>query len=52
MIAKLIVRGQSREEAMVRMKRALEECVIEGIKTTLPFHLRLMDDPQFRAGKV
>ena len=52
MIAKLIVRGQSREEAIVRMKRALEECVIEGIKTTLPFHLRLMDDPKFRAGKV
>ena len=51
MIAKLIVRGQSREEAIVRMKRALEEFVIEGIKTTIPFHLRLMEDPQFRAGK-
>ena len=51
MIAKLIVRGQSREEAIVRMKRALEEFVIEGIKTTIPFHLRLMDDPRFRAGK-
>ncbi|MEL6153053.1 MAG: acetyl-CoA carboxylase biotin carboxylase subunit, partial [Bacteroidota bacterium] len=51
MIAKLIVRGQSRQAAIVRMKRALEEFVIEGIKTTLPFHLRLMDDPNFQAGQ-
>jgi acetyl-CoA carboxylase biotin carboxylase subunit len=51
MIAKLIVRGQSREEAIVRMKRALEEFVIEGIKTTIPFHLRLMSDPKFRSGQ-
>ncbi len=51
MIAKLIVRGQSREEAIVRMKRALEEFVIEGIKTTIPFHLRLMSDAKFRAGE-
>ena len=51
MIAKLIVRGQSREEAMVRMKRALEEFVIEGIKTTIPFHLRLMRDAKFWAGQ-
>jgi acetyl-CoA carboxylase, biotin carboxylase subunit len=51
MIAKLIVSGQTREEVIVRMKRALEECVIEGIKTTIPFHIRLMEDPGFRAGK-
>ena len=51
MIAKLVVRGQSRDEAIVRMKRALEEFVIEGIQTTIPFHRRLMDDPQFRAGQ-
>jgi acetyl-CoA carboxylase biotin carboxylase subunit len=34
----------------VRMKRALGEFVIEGVKTTIPFHLKLMDDPQFQAG--
>lgn len=52
MIAKLIARGQTREEAIVRMKRALEEFVVEGIRTTIPFHLRLMDDKHFRAGKA
>jgi acetyl-CoA carboxylase biotin carboxylase subunit len=51
MIAKLIVSAQSREEAIVRMKRALQEFVIEGIKTTIPFHIRLMDDKGFRSGK-
>jgi acetyl-CoA carboxylase biotin carboxylase subunit len=50
MIAKIIVSGQSREEVMTRMKRALQECVIEGIKTTIPFHIRLMDDPGFKSG--
>jgi len=50
MIAKLIVTAQSREEVIVRMKRALGEFVIEGVKTTIPFHLKLMDDPQFKAG--
>jgi acetyl-CoA carboxylase biotin carboxylase subunit len=50
MIAKLIVSAQSREEAIVRMKRALQEFVIEGIKTTIPFHIRLMDDKGFRSG--
>jgi acetyl-CoA carboxylase, biotin carboxylase subunit len=51
LIAKLIVRGQSREEVMIRMKRALEEFVVEGIKTTIPFHLRLLNDAKFRSGK-
>nr|MDQ3394329.1 ATP-grasp domain-containing protein [Bacteroidota bacterium] len=51
MIAKLIVTGQSREEVIVRMKRALQEFVIEGIKTTIPFHIKLMDDKRFRSGK-
>jgi acetyl-CoA carboxylase biotin carboxylase subunit len=51
MIAKLIVSAQTREEAIVRMKRALEEFVIEGIKTTIPFHIKLMDDERFRSGK-
>jgi acetyl-CoA carboxylase, biotin carboxylase subunit len=50
MIAKIIVSGQSREEVMKRMKRALQECVIEGVKTTIPFHIRLMDDPGFKSG--
>jgi len=51
MIAKVIVSGQSREEVITRMKRALQEFVIEGIKTTIPFHIRLMDDPGFKSGK-
>lgn len=50
MIAKLIVSGQSREEVLTRMKRALQEFVIEGIKTTIPFHIKLMDDPGFKSG--
>jgi acetyl-CoA carboxylase, biotin carboxylase subunit len=51
MIAKVIVSGQSREEVLLRMKRALQEFVIEGIKTTIPFHIRLMDDEGFKSGK-
>lgn len=51
MIAKLIVSGQSREEVITRMKRALSEYVIEGVKTTIPFHLKLMDNQVFRSGK-
>ena len=51
MIAKLITTGQSREEVITRMKRALQEFVIEGIKTTIPFHIKLMDNPIFRSGK-
>jgi acetyl-CoA carboxylase biotin carboxylase subunit len=51
MIAKLIVSGQSREEVMVRMKRALQEFVIEGIKTTIPFHIKMMDNEIFKSGK-
>jgi len=50
MIAKLIVTGQSREEVITRMKRALQEFVIEGVKTTIPFHIKLMDDEQFKSG--
>lgn len=51
MIGKLIVSAQTREEAIIKMKRALGETVIEGIKTTIPFHLKLMDDPAFKSGK-
>jgi len=50
MIAKLITTAQTREEAIQKMKRALGEFYIEGIKTTIPFHLQLMDDPDFIAG--
>ncbi|MDF1694215.1 MAG: acetyl-CoA carboxylase biotin carboxylase subunit [Saprospiraceae bacterium] len=50
MIAKLIVRAQTREEAITKMERALDEFIIEGIKTTIPFHKRLMKDERFRTG--
>jgi acetyl-CoA carboxylase, biotin carboxylase subunit len=50
MIAKLIVSARSREEVLVRMKRALQEFFIDGVKTTIPFHLKLMDDEQFKSG--
>lgn len=50
MIAKLITTAQTREEAISKMKRALDEFVIEGIKTTIPFHRKLMDDPDYVAG--
>lgn len=50
MIAKLITTAQTREEAISKMKRALDEFVIEGIKTTIPFHRQLMDDPNYVAG--
>jgi len=51
MIGKLIVSAQTREEAIIKMKRALEETVIEGIKTTIPFHLKMMEDEAFKSGK-
>ncbi|NCQ11796.1 MAG: acetyl-CoA carboxylase biotin carboxylase subunit [Bacteroidetes bacterium] len=50
MICKLIVSAPTRTEAIARMKRALHEFVIEGIKTTIPYHLQLMDDPNFIKG--
>jgi acetyl-CoA carboxylase biotin carboxylase subunit len=50
MIAKLIVSAQTREEAIVKMERALQEFIIEGIHTTIPLQLQLMKDPDFRAG--
>ena len=50
MIAKLITTAQTREEAIHKMKRALEEFVIEGIATTIPFHLKLMNHPDFVEG--
>ena len=50
MISKLITVAQTREEAITKMKRALEEYIIEGVKTTIPFHLQLMDDKDFKNG--
>ena len=50
MIAKLITTAQTREEAINKMKRALDEFVIEGVKTTIPFHRQLMDHPDYVAG--
>src|SRR5213594_2054496 len=52
MIAKIIVHGRDRSEAIARMRRALEMSVIEGIKTTIPLHLRILADPDFVAGKL
>jgi acetyl-CoA carboxylase biotin carboxylase subunit len=51
MIAKLIVKGRDRAEAVGRMKRALEMFVIEGIKTSIPLHRRIVADADFAAGK-
>ncbi|PWT81483.1 MAG: acetyl-CoA carboxylase biotin carboxylase subunit [Acidobacteria bacterium] len=52
LIAKVIVHARTRELAIARMKRALEAMVVEGIKTTIPLHLKIMDDPNFRAGDI
>ncbi len=50
MVAKLITVARTREEAIVKMHRALSEYVIEGVKTTIPFHIKLMEDENFKAG--
>ena len=52
MIAKIIVHGRDRQEAIARMRRTLEMTVIEGIKTTIPLHLRILNDADFLAGKL
>ncbi len=52
LIAKIVVHGRDRQEAIARMKRTLEMTVIEGIKTTIPLHLRVLNDPEFIAGKL
>src|SRR5258707_1207653 len=52
MIGKLIARGKDRAEAMRRMEIALEEIIVEGIKTTIPFHRLALPDPSFRAGDL
>jgi acetyl-CoA carboxylase biotin carboxylase subunit len=52
MIAKIIVHGRDRQEAVARMRRTLEMTVIEGISTSVPLHLQILNDPDFQAGKL
>jgi acetyl-CoA carboxylase biotin carboxylase subunit len=52
MIAKIIVHGRDRQEAIARMRRTLEMTVIEGIKTSIPLHLRILKEPDFVAGRL
>ncbi|WP_456399524.1 acetyl-CoA carboxylase biotin carboxylase subunit [Persephonella sp.] len=51
LMAKIIVYGESREEAIIRSKRALNELIAEGVKTTKDFHLKILDDPEFLSGR-
>ncbi|MBI1361657.1 MAG: acetyl-CoA carboxylase biotin carboxylase subunit [Alphaproteobacteria bacterium] len=51
LIGKLIVHGQTRPEALMRMKRSLDEMVVNGVETTLPLHMRLMENPDFQSGE-
>ena len=51
LVAKLMVHGRDRREAIARMRRALDVMIVEGIKTTIPLHRRIMDDPDFEAGR-
>ena len=51
LVAKLVVRGRDRQEAISRMTRALEMFMIEGIHTSIPLHQRILADPDFRAGR-
>jgi acetyl-CoA carboxylase biotin carboxylase subunit len=52
MIAKVIIHGRNRQESIARMRRALDEFVIEGIKTTIPLHKRILNDTDFQKGHV
>jgi acetyl-CoA carboxylase biotin carboxylase subunit len=52
MIAKIIVHGRDRQEAIARMRRTLEMTVIEGIKTSIPLHLKILAEPDFIAGRL
>jgi acetyl-CoA carboxylase biotin carboxylase subunit len=52
LIAKIIVHGRDRQEAIARMRRTLEMTVIEGIKTSIPLHLKILSDPDFVAGRL
>ncbi len=52
LIAKLMTHGRDRKEAIARMRRCLEVMIVEGIKTNIPLHLRILDDPDFQAGRL
>jgi acetyl-CoA carboxylase biotin carboxylase subunit len=52
MIAKLVVHAETRADAIMRMQRALNEFIIEGVKTTIPMHKKILDDPQFQKGDI
>jgi len=52
LLAKLIAHGQDRAEAISRMERALDEFIVEGVKTTIPFHKRVLTNPLFRRGEI
>jgi acetyl-CoA carboxylase biotin carboxylase subunit len=52
MIAKIIVHGRDRQEAISRMRRTLEMTVIEGIRTSIPLHMKILADPDFVAGRL
>jgi acetyl-CoA carboxylase biotin carboxylase subunit len=52
MIAKIIVHGRDRQEAIARMRRTLEMTVVDGIKTSIPMHLKILADKDFIAGRL
>jgi acetyl-CoA carboxylase biotin carboxylase subunit len=52
LIAKLMTHGRDRAEAIARMKRSLEVMVVEGIQTNIPLHLRILEDADFKAGRI
>jgi acetyl-CoA carboxylase biotin carboxylase subunit len=52
MIAKLMTHGRDRKEAIARMRRCLQVMIVEGIKTNIPLHLRILDEPDFQAGRL
>jgi acetyl-CoA carboxylase biotin carboxylase subunit len=52
MIAKLVVHAETRDDAILRMQRALGEFIIEGVKTTIPMHQKILDDPDFQKGDI
>jgi acetyl-CoA carboxylase, biotin carboxylase subunit len=52
LVAKLMVHGRNRTEAIARMRRSLDLMVVEGIKTSIPLHRKIMDDPDFQAGRL
>jgi len=52
LIAKLIVHAPTREEAIIRMQRALDEFIVEGISTTIPLHKQILSEENFRSGNI